>query len=108
MDEKSKAKLAEIVKKEIAALTVNDKLFLKSRKSYLTAQQKQKFQAVLSANINKPTPTDDSDLNKLSYKSLQTRAKEYGLQYTGVKKEKLIEEIQTIEGPAYPQEKKLE
>lgn len=47
MDEQSKARLDEILAKEVAALTDADKEFLRARRSYLTESQKIDYSEVL-------------------------------------------------------------
>jgi hypothetical protein len=49
MDNVSKSKLEEILKKEQAALTEGDKQFLRARESYLTADQKEAYAEVFDA-----------------------------------------------------------
>ena len=49
MDEKSQAKLDEILRKEQAALTEGDKDFLRARESYLTPAQKEQYAEVFGA-----------------------------------------------------------
>ena len=53
MDNQSKAKLDEILRKEFAALTPGDKDFLRARESYLTADQKAAYAEVFE------TPSKD-------------------------------------------------
>jgi hypothetical protein len=49
MDEQSKAKLDAILATEPAALTDEDKAFLRARSSYLTINQREVYAEVLSA-----------------------------------------------------------
>ena len=49
MDEQSKTKLDAILRTEPAALTDEDKLFLRARSSYLTINQREVYAEVLSA-----------------------------------------------------------
>lgn len=46
--------LNDITKKEIQALTEHDVAFLKARKSYLTAEQLEKYESVLETVLEVP------------------------------------------------------
>lgn len=47
MDERTKKYLAELVERDVAELTDDNKAFLRARKSYLTDAQKAKFAKIL-------------------------------------------------------------
>lgn len=57
MDQESKARLDEITAKELAALTEDDKAFMRARSSYLTGDQREVFAEVLDQNAASNTPT---------------------------------------------------
>ena len=60
MDEKSQAKLDEILKKEQAALTEGDKDFLRAREAYLSDGQKETYSEVFKSS-EEPAPKKKAD-----------------------------------------------
>lgn len=107
MNPKAEQKLKELAEKDINALTDADKVFLKARRSYLTAEQKETLKEVIKeqkAEVKKDKEVKQAEkaekIEKQNYRDLQGRASKLGLPYVGVSKADLIASIQTAEGPA--------
>jgi len=83
MDEKSKKRLDNILKKEKDAVTPVEFVFLHSRSSYLTPEEHEYFLG--------------SEKKETSYQELQKKAKELGLKYVGVSKDQLSAAISKAE-----------
>lgn len=75
MDDTSKKKLDEITAKEPAALTEGDIVFLKARRSYLTADQLTRYAEVLGQSDEE----EEKALNEMTRAELEDVAKELGL-----------------------------
>jgi hypothetical protein len=98
MNPEARAKLDEIVKKDLASLTVGDIEFLQARRSYLTPEQTIAYSSVLAKPISPEAPI--ADPKQIPYKELQRKAKAMNLPYVGVSREDLERSIDTVEGPA--------
>lgn len=55
MDELSRKRLQKIILKEVAALSDDEKAFLRARQSYLLPSEKEKFASVLSKEVTNQT-----------------------------------------------------
>lgn len=88
MNKEAQEVLNNIVKKEPYELTEADKGFLRARRSYVSAEDMERFSSVFEDIEETPT---------LSYQDLVKKAKELGIKHQGVKKaelEQLIAEAQ--------------
>ena len=99
-----KEKLKLIVEKEVRSLTTADIVFLKARRSYLTQEQLEKFDSVLTEETpeEEVVTADRTDVllegEHPSYRDLQKRAKELGkVTVVGQTRDQLIDYIKTHE-----------
>jgi len=90
MDQDSWDVLNQILKKEPAALTEGDIIFLKARKNYLDQVQTAIYESVLNQEQKKET-----DL--VPYRELQRKANSLGIKSVGVPREELEVAIRTVE-----------
>ena len=99
-----KEKLKVLVEKEVNSLTREDIVFLKARRSYLTQEQLEKFDSVLTEETpeEEVVTADRTDVlpegEHPSYRDLQKRAKELGKNtVVGQSREQLENYIKTHE-----------
>lgn len=85
--------IEKICEKQIFELSPNDIGFLKARRSYLTAEQVEKFSEVLDE-------TKENKKEKDEYKALVERAKELGLKTHKVTREDLKKAVAEAEEKA--------
>ena len=96
MDDSSRKKFDEILKKEVLALTDSDIGFLKARQSYLTAIQKKVYASVLT---REPVVGQTPNLAKSrSYRAMQREGAALGLHVVGVSREELERSLDTAKG----------
>lgn len=85
MDERSQERLNNILKLEPEALSEDDKVFLRARRSYLKKSQLEEYKIVLGGTFVAPQP-------EFTYEELLNRAKELG--YSGKRlKRKALEQF---------------
>lgn len=97
MNQEAQDILDRVVKKDIVELTPFDIAFLRARRMYLTAEDKEKFKDVLKGKNKKES---EPQTNQKTYKELQKEAKELGLPYKGASFDELEVAISTVKGPA--------
>ena len=110
-----------------ASLSPDDEKFIRARKIYLNADQREMWAAVLKKKSATPAPAEEeaerkaeeerkakeeggktsdegkgkeSELSKLPYKDLQTRAKELGVKAVGVPRKDLEKSVAEAEAKA--------
>lgn len=93
MNQDAKEVLEGILKKDLHELTVEDKIFLKARRSYLNADQKKKYESVLEDKVEN---TREMELKKMNKPELVKMGKKLGVD-TNVSKDELVSNILAVE-----------
>lgn len=97
MNPEAEEKLKRIVKKEIPALTPDEIGFLKARSSYLTRDEREKYEEVLKPGKVVKEKEENKE-PEISLKDLKVRGEAVGIIYkVGTKKtdyQKLVEEAE--------------
>jgi len=82
MDEATQAVFNEIVAKDVVELSVQERAFIRARRTYLTQEEYEKFQEVLNENIIQNTTTQTKNKKpkkRMSLKKLTQKANKLGL-----------------------------
>ncbi len=105
MNQEAQDVLTAITKKEIHELLPSDIVFLRARSSYLTPEQVEKYQSVLSRDVpqrNEPEKEEKiqskpTTYEQMRYQDLLRQAKSLGIKVkVGIKKDDLIQMIMDI------------
>lgn len=89
MNEEAVRVLARITQKTLPELTEYDKAFLYARRSYLSAQQLEKFESVFPKRKEKKVAKEAAG-EQLTYKQLQSKAASLGMpSIVGISRETL-------------------
>lgn len=88
MNQEAQQRLENLLNREVATWSEQDRAFVRARRSYLNADQKKRFAGVL-----KGASEADSELEDLTVDQLKEMCEERGLKVSGTKSE-LIERIE--------------